>query len=386
MDRWQQVKDILHEASVLPPAERDTYIRSAASGDPELIAEVESLLASFDAADDFLEEPPLPLTAPGDALAGRTIGGYRIDSLLAKGGMGSVYRATRQMDGASLTVAFKIIRFSGSHHYLSRRFRMERQILARLTHENIVRLLDGGVTPDGLPYLVTEYVDGQGLESWLRDTQPTLSMKLRVFQSLCEALAYAHRTLIVHGGIKPGNILIARDGTPKVLDFGIDRLLEPNDDSPTSQNTITMTPALTPWWASPEQLSGEPLSMESDTYALGRILFFLLTGEKPHDFTGLTPPQIVEKLSREPPARPSTLTGDACIRGDLDNITLKALEFEKSQRYRSVDALNDDIARHLALRPIAARAQPPASRLQKFIRRTRGLVTHGATAPLAHTH
>jgi serine/threonine protein kinase len=375
IDRWAQVKQILHDASDLPVAERSRFVALACEGDTELMREVESLLASFDAADDFLEQPPIQLAGNGDSLIGRQIADYHIERLIANGGMGSVYLASKQMDGVPMQVALKVIRYFGNQDYLARRFRMERQILARLSHENILRLMDGGVTPDGLPYIVTEFLDARNLEQWLAEEQPTLSAKLKVFQSICDGVAYAHRNLIVHGDIKPSNILITRSGVAKLVDFGIARLLKPQHtaDSDFDQQTITLTPALTPWWASPEQLRGEPLSIESDCYELGRILFFLLTGQKPFDFSGLNTQQILDKLSREPMPKPSTLTGDARIAGDLDNIALKALEYEKSHRYRSVDALNEDISLHLAMRPVSARRQTWAYRLQKFVRRNKVL-------------
>ena len=384
IDRWQQVKEILHAASELPQAERRSFVLKASGGDQELIAEVESLLASFDDSADFLEDVPVQLGGMGDALQGRNVGQYRIESLIAKGGMGSVYLAQKEMDGVPMKVALKVIRFAASHTYLARRFRMERQILARLTHENILRLLDGGVTSEGLPYIVTEYLDAQNLEQWL-ETQPTLSMRLKVFQGICDGVAYAHRNLVVHGDIKPSNILITRDGTPKLVDFGIARLLSKKEDSDPEggQLTITMTPALTPWWASPEQLRGEPLTIESDCYELGRILFFLLTDQKPFDFAGLGSQQILEILKRELPPKPSTITGDARLAGDLDNITLKALEYELGRRYRSVDALADDIGRHLAMRPVSARRQTRSYRLQKFVLRNKGLVSIVSAASIA---
>ena len=384
IDRWQQVKEILHSASDLPKAEREAFVVNASAGDEELIAEVKSLLSSFDESADFLEDAPVQLGGFGDSLEGRRVGEYCIESLIAKGGMGSVYLAQKEMDGVPMKVALKVIRFAGSHDYLARRFRLERQILARLTHENILRLLDGGVTAEGLPYIVTEYLDAQNLEQWL-STQPTLSMRLKVFQGICDGVAYAHRNLIVHGDIKPSNILITRDGVPKLVDFGIARLLSKQEDSDPEggQLTITMTPALTPWWASPEQLRGEPLTIESDCYELGRILFFLLTDQKPFDFAGLGSQQILEKLKREQPPKPSSITGDARLAGDLDNITLKALEYELGHRYRSVDALADDIERHLALRPVLARRQTRGYRLQKFFLRNKGLVSMASVASIA---
>jgi non-specific serine/threonine protein kinase/serine/threonine-protein kinase len=380
-ERWDRVKQILHAASELPASEREAYVAHETAGDANLAAEVESLLESLAEAEEFLEEPPLPLCSNSD-LSGRWVGEYRLDRLIAKGGMGAVYQATKQMDGAALPVAVKLIQITAASSYLTRRFRQERQILARLTHENILHLLDGGVSSDGTPYLVTEFLDARNLQDWLREAQPSLAERLRVFSGICAGVGYAHRQLVIHGDIKPSNILITRDGVPKLVDFGIARLLS-GPDTGEQQATITMAPALTPWWASPEQLRGEPLSVESDTYELGRILFYLLTGHPPFDFSGLSPAQILDKLRRESTPLPSVVANDLRLSGDLDNITLKALEFDRAQRYPSADALGEDIARHLSLRPILARAQTPAYRLEKFVRRNRGLVGLSFAALLA---
>ncbi|MBM3761952.1 MAG: serine/threonine protein kinase [Acidobacteria bacterium] len=356
IDRWQQVKQILHDTSALPKSQHQAFVVEASEGDSALIEEVESLLASFDEADNFLEESPIQLSGHMDSFEGRWIGEYRIDSLIANGGMGSVYKATKQMDGATLPVALKLIRFAGNQHYLSRRFRMERQILSRLTHENILRLLDGGVTPEGLPYIVTEFLDATNLEPWLRDTQPTLSVKLNVFQGICDGVAHAHRNLIVHGDLKPSNILITRDGTPKLVDFGIARLLNKQEESGESQNTVTMG-------SRSHTLVGQPratprrASQHAERFLRARPHSLLPShrGQTPRlhrpDTTAANPRQAPPRA----PPKPSTLTNDARLRGDLDNITLKALEFERSQRYRSVDAFSDDIARHIDMRPVLAR-------------------------------
>ncbi|WP_031496319.1 protein kinase domain-containing protein [Bryobacter aggregatus] len=382
--RWQQVKQILHDAAEMPASRRDAFVEEASGGDAELIAEVKSLLESFEAADEFLEDAPVQLGGFLETLEGRRVGDYRVEKLIAKGGMGSVYLASKEMDGVPMQVALKVIRFAGNHEYLSRRFRMERQILARLTHENILRLLDGGVTSEGVPYLVTEYLDAQNLEEWLVETKPSLAARLELFTRICDGVAYAHRNLIVHGDLKPSNILVTRDGGAKLVDFGIARLIQGKDTTdPAVQNTITMAPALTPWWASPEQLRGEPLSIESDCYALGRILFFLLCGKLPFDFTGMTTQEILEHLRKEAPPKPSQVSGDGRLSGDLDNISLKALEFERSHRYRGADALGEDIERYLHLRPVSARPQTYGYRLQKFIRRNRAFVAVSTLASIA---
>lgn len=373
-ERWQQVKQILNEAVELPLARRTAFVAEASQGDEELRLEVESLLESFHEAEEFLEEAPMPLRPREDSLVGRLVDEYKVERLIASGGMGSVYLASKELDGFPMRVALKVIRFSGNPHYAARRFRMERQILARLNHENILRLLDGGVTPDGMPYLVTEFLEGKNLEEWLAEKNPSVLTRLELFQKICDGVAYAHRNLIVHGDLKPNNIVITKDGVPKLLDFGIARLLqEQNTDSEAIAATLTMSPALTPWWASPEQLRGEPLGIESDCYALGRILFFLLAGKVPFDLKGLTTQQILERLKREAPPKPSVVGGDASLEGDLDNIARKALEFERDHRYRTVDALLDDIQRYVEMRPVSARPITVSYRFQKFIRRNKAL-------------
>jgi eukaryotic-like serine/threonine-protein kinase len=381
---WEQIKQILHDAVELPPAERAGFVANAAAGDAEIIAEVESLLASFDEAEEFLEESPMQLTGMGNSLEGRWIGEYHVGKLIAEGGMGSVYHAAKEIDGFPMPVALKVIRFAASNDYVQRRFRMERQILARLAHENILRLLDGGVTADGQPYIVTEYLDAQHLEQWLDEAKPSLEERLRLFAKICDGVAHAHRNLIVHGDIKPSNILVTREGTPKLVDFGIARLIKSEEEAAAGgQITHTMAPAFTPWWASPEQLRGEPLGIESDCYELGRILFFLLTRKPPFDLHGLSTQQILELLQKCPPPKPSLIAGDTRLEGDLDNITRKALEYDRHLRYRGADALADDILRHLEFRPISARPYTWTYRFHKFIRRNKGLVAVAATATIA---
>lgn len=384
-DRWHHIKNLLHQAVELPEAERSAYVNAVAGTDPELAAELESLLASFRDAEEFLEDAPVQFMAPGDALAGRWIDEYKVEKLVAQGGMGSVYEAIKEVEGYPLRVAIKIIRFASNNPYMVRRFRLERQILARLQHEYIVRLLDGGITSDGMPYLVTEYVEGQQLQEWMEDRQPTLTGRLHLFVRICEGVAAAHRSLIVHGDLKPSNILVTPAGVPKLLDFGIARLMKSQAESEEQDGstTLTMAPALTPWWASPEQLRGEPLSISCDCYALGRILFFLLTGKQAFDFTGMSTSQILEHLRKETPPRPSQVAADSDLEDDLDNITRKALEFEADQRYRSADALAEDIRLHLDSRPVSARPYTWAYRTRKFVRRNKGVVAGVTSATLA---
>lgn len=293
--------------------------------------------------------------------------------------MGSVYLATREVDGFKMQVALKLIRIGALNEYLHKRFRLERQILARLAHPNITRLLDGGVTGDGVPYLVTEFIDGIPLDEFIRSQNPSLDQRLVIFEAICSAVSFAHRNLIVHGDLKPHNILVLPDGSPKLLDFGIARLIDPESSH---SGDVTMA-ALTPAWASPEQLRGEPLNPASDCYSLGRLLYLMLTRKPPYDCSGRTPPQILAMLAAAPPPLPSEAAADPALSGDLDNIALKALEFEAPLRYPSVDALAEDIRRHRVSLPISARPLTFRYRAAKFIRRNRGLVTAGAALALS---
>ena len=330
--------------------------------------EVESLLASYTEAGTFLDSREI--RNPPDPRVGQKIGPYTLERMLGQGGMGSVYLATREVDGFRMQVALKLIRISVLNEYLHKRFRLERQILARLAHPNITRLLDGGVTGDGVPYLVTEFIDGVPLDEHIRAKRPDLDERLRIFEAICSAVSFAHRNLIVHGDLKPHNILVMPDGTPKLLDFGIARLIDP-DISHSGDNTMA---ALTPAWASPEQLRGEPLNPASDCYSLGRLLYFMLTTKPPFDVSGQSPPQILAMLGARTPPLPSAAGENTELEGDLDNITLKALEFEAPLRYLSVEAFADDIRRHRESLPVSARPLTFRYRAAKFVRRNKTAV------------
>ncbi|MSV31652.1 MAG: serine/threonine protein kinase [Bryobacterales bacterium] len=380
--RWKRVREVFDGALDLSREELTRYLDAVCGTDGELREEVLSLIAALGEAGAFLEDPVVHLAAPRTS-AGRQIGPYRLESLLGQGGMGEVYLSKREVDGYAMPVALKLIRHSAVTPGALRRFRMERQILARLHHAGITQLFDGGITDDGLPYLVTEYVDGNPLDKSEVARAMDLRRRLEAFQSICDAVSYAHRQLVVHGDLKPGNILMNPDGGIKLLDFGISRLLLTGEDTTESKTGGTTQLAMTPAWASPEQLRGEPVGVASDVYSLGRILYFLLTWELATPIEQMAPMQYYEKLQKEAPPRPSVRSGDRKLEGDLDNIALKAVEFEPSERYPSVEALAEDIRAHLASRPIAARSHTWTYRAHKFVRRNRLMVLAAGAVALA---
>ncbi|MBI2684775.1 MAG: protein kinase [Acidobacteria bacterium] len=380
--RWKRVKEVFDHALELPRGELTRYLDEVCGTDATLRAEVLSLIAALGEAGAFLEDAVVNLGAPRTS-AGRQIGPYHLESLLGQGGMGEVYLSTREVDGYQMPVALKLIRHSAVTPGALRRFRMERQILARLHHPGITQLLDGGITDDGLPYLVTEYIAGTPLDKCEAARAMELRKRLESFLSICDAVSYAHRQLVVHGDLKPGNILMHGDGGIKLLDFGISRLLQQSEDTTEQRPGGTTQPAMTPAWTSPEQLRGEQAGIASDVYSLGRILYFMLTWEQAVPIERLGPLQYYEKLKQETPVRPSERTGDKRLDGDLDNIALKSVEFEPGDRYQSVDGLAEDVRAHLASRPISARAHTWTYRTHKFMRRNRLVVIATAAVVLA---
>jgi serine/threonine protein kinase len=320
-------------------------------------------------------------------MAGARIGAYKIVREIGRGGMGAVYLAVRADSEYQKRVAIKLVKRGMDTDFILRRFRNERQILASLDHPNIARLLDGGTTADGLPYFVMEYIEGQPLYRYCDGEKLTIHERLRLFTNICNAVAYAHQNLVVHRDIKPSNILICSDGTPKLLDFGIAKLLNPELTPDTITPTATAMRLMTPEYASPEQVRGEPATPASDIYSLGILLYELLTGHRPYHFSNRAPHEIARVICEEEPEHPSRVVtrsedilpldlaagGEATtleflckmrggtlesvrreLTGDLDNITLKALRKEPGRRYTSVERLRDDIVRHLEGRPVSA--------------------------------
>ncbi|HEY3883948.1 MAG TPA: serine/threonine-protein kinase, partial [Vicinamibacterales bacterium] len=395
-DRWKRIKTLVNAVTRVSLEARETWLLDACAGDPDLKADVESLLAASESADGFLETPALH--APGVAravldvvdrerLRGRRIGPYGIVRMLGRGGMGVVYLANRADGAFDKTVAIKLVTGGGLDSQLLVRFADERRILAGLDHPNIARLLDGGATDDGTPYVVMEYVEGQPIDVYCRSHRLSVRDRLELFRQVCSAVEYSHRRLVVHRDIKVGNILVTIDGTPKLLDFGIAKLIEPATDPP--QRTATLFRALTPEGASPEQLRGEPVTVATDVYSLGALLYRLLTGEGPYRTLLDTETNIAHAICREQPLAPSArfaagVHADAdrvrAVHGDLDLIVLKALRKEPERRYGSVQLLADDVQNHLLGRPVAAAPDSWRYRAGKFVRRHRlGLAAVAAT-------
>jgi tetratricopeptide (TPR) repeat protein len=352
---WENVRSLFQTVAELPPGERDAFLdRECSNG--AVRAEVVSLLEAHDNAGTFLEKSIWDLIDTNDPhrLAGTAVGPYRLVRPLGHGGMGTVFLAVRADADFDQRVAVKLVRGGAAGEELVRRFRQERQILAALEHPNIARLLDGGTTADGLPYLVMEYVDGVPIDEFVRPLP--LNDKLRLFLQLCDAVQHAHRSLVIHRDLKPGNVLVTGNGSIKLLDFGIAKLTS-QELRPGEAATRLMTPE----YASPEQLAGLPVTTASDVYSLGILLFELLTGSRPFDMNE----------SREVVTRPSTVDRSHALRGDLDNIVLMALEPDPARRYGSVEKLAGDIRNYLEGRPVAARPATFVYRASKFVRRNK---------------
>ena len=359
-EHWEDVKQIVDTCLDLDPRARDAHLAALCAADPALRAEVESLLAAYDEADDFMDTPALE-SNPQAPIAGERIGNYELRELIGEGGMGAVYRAVRSSDFQK-QVAIKLVKRGMDTESILRRFRHERQILARLEHPLIARLLDGGATADGRPYLVMEYIDGTPITDYCDENKLSVPERLELFRTVCSAVQFAHQNLIVHRDLKPSNILVTADGTPKLLDFGIAKLLDPEPDA-----TLTSVRMMTPECASPEQVRGEPVTTASDIYALGVLLYQVLTGERPYRITTRTQEEISRVVCGTEPARPSAVRRS--LSADLDNIVLKAMHKEAARRYVSVEQLSEDLRRSLAGLPVMARKDTFSYRASKFLQR-----------------
>ena len=430
-DEWRKVEELLDAALELGLGERRRLLDEACAGAPELRREVEELLACEGPTDGFLDAPALALSAdffddetPGEARAGQTIGRYRIVREIGRGGMGAVYLAERADGEFEQRVALKVVRRSFADTDLARRFRQERQILASLNHPNVARLLNGGVSSDGEPYLVMEYVEGARIDDYCDSRNLSTEERLRLFVEVCRGVSYAHQHLVVHRDIKPSNILVTPEGTPKLLDFGIAKLVLPQEEAGAGL-TLTGAHAMTPDYASPEQVRGLPVTTATDVYSLGVLLYELLTGRRPYRLTTGTAAEVARAVCEEEPERPSraaaqfglewgrgdggtrgrgdggkeTAASDIApsphrplssspphhvspspkpatrnpklLRGDLDNVVLMAMRKEPQRRYASVAQLAEDVRRHLEGRPVAARKDTLGYRASKFVRRNR---------------
>jgi eukaryotic-like serine/threonine-protein kinase len=421
-ERWRQVEDIFQTALDLGPHERAVYVAEACAADADLKRDVENLLVQHESAGALLEDPlygDTELSAleafvyeDEDPLIGRRLGAYQIEREIGRGGMGAVYEAVRVDKAFSLRVAIKLVKRGMDTDFVLRRFRKERQILAALDHPHIARLMDGGTTDDGLPYFVMEYIEGQPLYRYCDAHQLTIAERLKLFRALCDAVQYAHQKQVVHRDIKPSNVLVTSEGIPKLLDFGIAKLLNPAlAGDITHDPTATAMRLMTPEYASPEQVQGAPATPTTDVYSLGVLLYELLTGHRPYRLRNRAPHEIARVICEESPAPPSfiitrpedllpnSFSGDEAttlkklyetrattlemlrrdLSGDLDTIILRALRKEPEWRYQTAEQLRDDITRYLDGLPVS---ELPDTPLIGAIRQTQPISTENSLAVL----
>ena len=406
-ERWQQVKEVLQSVLDQPSEAQNDFLKQAVRDDEPLRLEVESLLEFQEGNENFIETSALEITARSvgaeaqDEMAGAQIGPFQVEREIGRGGMGAVYLAQQNDDHYQRRVAIKIIKRGMDSDEIVRRFRNERQILANLTHPNIAGLYSGGTTDAGLPFFVMEYVEGKPINEYCEGQDLSIAERLKLFRTVCSAISYAHQNLVIHRDLKPSNILVTEAGVPKLLDFGIAKLLNAAD-APEAQMTETLLRVMTPEYASPEQARGERMTTASDVYSLGVVLYELLTGRRPYRLKNRLPHEIAQIISERVPERPSTAIsrvdempeGHAqqsttttpathqprpgelaklrrSLRGDLDNIVLMAMRKDPARRYQSVEQFSEDIRRHLERLPVRARKDTFDYRASKFIRRNR---------------
>jgi serine/threonine protein kinase len=352
-DRWSKIGRLLDELLDLEPGERSAYLEQACAGDAALRTDIELLLRDCDEAVDFLEQPAAEYAAPlvrhledqvPAPTGGMRVGPYLIVREAGHGGMGTVYLAEREGDWPPMQVALKLIRPGPAlDGQLTRRFLEEREILASLNHPHIARLLDGGVTADGRPWFAMEFVQGTPLDRYAREQPLSVEDRLRLFLTICEAVDYAHRNLVVHRDLKPANILVTADGGVKLLDFGIAKLI----GGARARLSVGVRP-MTLEYVSPEQIRGEEVTIASDVYSLGVLLYELLTGQRPYDSTPRDRPEIARAILETDARAPSEIADEEVgktLRGEIDSILLKALQKEPSSRYPSAVALANDLRR-----------------------------------------
>ncbi len=411
---FDRLKDLFMSAQPLTRSERARFLETECADDLGLRDELRALLDAETVVDDFLIPPTSDSIAASMGLEhdelepGTRLGAYEIEKMIATGGMGAVYLARRADDAFDKRVAIKTLAQNIAAPRMKRRFQLERQALANLDHPNITRLLDGGATADGMPFLVMEYVEGQPIDRYCDDHRLSITQRLELFASVCDAVQYAHQNLIVHRDLKPNNILVNGAGEVKLLDFGIARLLDADTSAGQTQATVTGLRAMTPAYSSPEQVRGANVTTSTDVYSLGVVLYELLTGQRPLDIEDLTPydaDRIVCEAEAAPPSAviarsqrtSDSSSGDSVANargelpaklrrtliGDLDNITLMALRKDPSRRYASPERLSADIRRYLAGQPVTAQRDTLRYRAGKFIGRNKPQVIAAGIAALA---
>jgi serine/threonine protein kinase len=404
-DKWERINDLFQAALKVEPSDRSLFVQTQCD-DPIVLEEVNSLLAAHQEAGTFIETPVCvsldEIEEMDQAIEpGEMIGVYKILKEIGRGGMGAVYLAVRADHAFEKNVAIKLLKPGMDTAEVLRHFHTERQILADFDHPNIARLLDGGTTKSGAPYFVMEFVEGMPVDLYCDRHRLTITQRLQLFQQICTAVSYAHRHLVIHRDIKPSNVLVTSEGVPKLLDFGIAKLLQQDGQT---RATATGVRLMTPEYASPEQVFGHPVTTVSDVYSLGVLLYELVAGRLPYQFESRSPLEIARTLHDTKPLPPSTMVdkihiGDKSrpenvsnardvsvdqlkrrLRGDLDNIILMAIRKEPQRRYQSVEQFSEDIHRHLVSRPVVARKDTIAYRVTKFTRRNPIAVSVAAIA------
>jgi serine/threonine protein kinase len=396
----QQVEEIFQASLDRAPEDRDRFVSEACADDPRLKHDVEMRLSQHESGEIYFKEAVTDEMGPGgveweeesDPMIGRRLRTYRIERQLGRGGMGIVYEAVRDDNEFRKRAAIKLVKRGMDTDFVLRRFRKERQILAALDHPNIALLLDGGTTDDGLPYFVMEFIEGQPLYQYCDGNKLSIIERLKLFVSICDAIHYAHQKQVVHRDIKPSNVLVTRDGTPKLLDFGIAKLLNPElVGDITHDPTATAMRLMTPEYASPEQVQGAPTSQTTDVYSLGVLLYELLTGHRPYRLRNRAPYEIARVICEEEPLPPSFIvthpdellpklsSGDESttlqqvystrnatleslqrdLFGTLDTIVMRALRKEPELRYQTAEQLRDDISSFLKRQPISVWPDSP---------------------------
>ena len=389
-ERLARLQECFERALELETAPRDAFLRTLDADDADLAGRVRGLLVAHAQTGSGLESPvslAFGADEASDRWIGRRVGVYDIVRRIGMGGMGAVYEAVRDDDQFRKRVAIKLLRAQAVGDTAVRRFRRERQILATLQHPHIATLLDGGVTADGHPFFAMEFVEGEPLTSWCDARALPIAARLALFRQVCSAVQFAHQSLVVHRDLKPQNILVTTEGQVKLLDFGIAALLPSAlDGADQAPLTRAGARALTPDYASPEQLLGLPIGTRSDVYSLGVVLYELLCGKRPFEMRGKSAAEVERLVSEVTPTRPSAAiteervahlserTGARArmrLAGDLDAIVLKALRTEPERRYGSAEELSADILAHLTGRPVSARPDSLGYRLGKLVRRRR---------------
>ncbi len=405
--RWKKIEEGVCNASEMPSGNRSAWLDQFCEGDAELRSEIESLLISQQPAEGFLEHSVAPyagalMHSDGIETLPETIGQYRVLREIGRGGMGIVYLAERE-DDIKQRVAIKLVKRGLDTDEILQRFRNERQILASLNHPSIAKLFDGGITHDGRPYFVMEYIEGRPLTTYCDEHALAVEKRLHLFQRACSAVQHAHQNLIVHRDIKPSNILVTAGGDVKLLDFGVAKLLSARVDADATMTRVDQR-MMTPQYASPEQIRGQRVTTATDVYSLGVVLYELLTSVKPYKVKDVSPEELSRAICETEPTKPSEAKSSAAaggfshdnkpaataggsdlksLRGDLDNIVLMALRKDPERRYKSVEQFSEDIKRHLNGLPVIARKDTFTYRAAKLVSRNRLAATASLIVLLA---